>query len=213
MASSKKDFRPAIDGKTIPILTLDHKWHKLFARRGMPDHIKKQADVLNNLLMMQGKTNTEVKKLKVVKKNLMDEIMPLMTEAAAGNMESEKKMQDNKRLIDDCNNKIDAIEKEQGDLPQQIIDANYELMLLTMEACYTNMAENNAVIDEISSWIDKIRVELKKNVVKKQENEILNHAMYSYMHDIFGADVIEIFDMKYVPERMKVPDMKYGSMA
>ena len=28
---------------------------------------------------------------------------------------------------------------------------------------------------------------------------MMNHQLYSYMHDIFGADVIEIFDMKYDP--------------
>ena len=55
--------------------------------------------------------------------------------------------------------------------------------------------------------------EPKKKVVKKQECELLNHTLYSYMHDIFGAEVIEIFDMQYVPERMKTPDFKHGSMA
>ena len=33
----------------------------------------------------------------------------------------------------------------------------------------------------------------------------MNHRLYSYMHDIFGADVIEIFDMQYNPED------KYGN--
>ena len=36
-------------------------------------------------------------------------------------------------------------------------------------------------------------------MVRKQEKEMMNHQLYSYMHDIFGADVIEIFDMKYDP--------------
>jgi hypothetical protein len=27
-----------------------------------------------------------------------------------------------------------------------------------------------------------------------------NHDIYSYMHDIFGADVINMFDMRYNPE-------------
>ncbi len=26
------------------------------------------------------------------------------------------------------------------------------------------------------------------------------HRLYAYMHDIFGADVIELFDMKYDPD-------------
>ncbi len=45
----------------------------------------------------------------------------------------------------------------------------------------------------------KIRIELKKNVVRKQEYEISNQEIYSYMHDIFGAEVVDLFDMKYNP--------------
>ena len=51
-----------------------------------------------------------------------------------------------------------------------------------------------------SKWIKEIRRELKKKVVRKQEKEAINHHLYAYMHDIFGADVIELFDMKYNPE-------------
>ena len=40
---------------------------------------------------------------------------------------------------------------------------------------------------------------VKKNVVRKQEMEIANQEIYSYMHDIFGAEVIDLFDMKYNP--------------
>ena len=37
----------------------------------------------------------------------------------------------------------------------------------------------------------------KKNIIKKQNREINNRQIYSYMHDIFGAEVIDIFDMEY----------------
>lgn len=32
--------------------------------------------------------------------------------------------------------------------------------------------------------------------------EQMNQDLYSYMHDIFGAEVIEIFDMKYEKENL-----------
>ena len=34
--------------------------------------------------------------------------------------------------------------------------------------------------------------------MKKQEQEQMNQELYAYMHDIFGADVINIFDMEYM---------------
>ena len=37
--------------------------------------------------------------------------------------------------------------------------------------------------------------------------EIQNAVMYSYMHDIFGADVVDLFDMKYNPLEKTDPDI------
>ena len=81
------------------------------------------------------------------------------------------------------------------DIPKEIDNANYALMIRTMELCYDVLKVNSKEIDEIGEWINNIRIELKKNVVRKQEMEIKNHELYSFMHDIFGADVIEIFDV------------------
>jgi hypothetical protein len=70
-------------------------------------------------------------------------------------------------------------------------------MLMTMEACYEDIQENYGQIQEITEWINNIRVELKKNMVRKEEMQRRNQDLYAYMHDIFGADVIELFDMKF----------------
>ena len=69
-------------------------------------------------------------------------------------------------------------------------------MIRTMEMCYEVLQVNTKEIEEIGAWINEVRVELKKNIVRKQEKEIKNHELYSYMHDVFGADVVEIFDIK-----------------
>lgn len=41
-----------------------------------------------------------------------------------------------------------------------------------------------------------MRVELKKKVLIKQDKELKNTEIYSYMHDLLGPDMIEIFDNK-----------------
>ena len=76
-------------------------------------------------------------------------------------------------------------------------------MLLTMEQCYQVIYQNTEDIKVISDWINNVRVELKKNIVKKQEMEIRNVEIYSYMHDIFGPEVVELFDIKYDIEGKK----------
>ena len=41
-----------------------------------------------------------------------------------------------------------------------------------------------------------MRVELKKNIIRKQNMETKNQEIYGYMHDIFGAKVLDLFDVQ-----------------
>ena len=201
MAKTDDTFKQALIGRKIPILTLDNKWHKLFTQAEYSSEIKHTEKELNELLKRQGKVNTESKEIKKLKKKLMDEVVLLADEMGEHpTKKQDKDMADHKRLINECNEKTDAYEEEMVELPRQISQLNNKLMLITMEVCYKKLQENTKELEEIEAWIGEIRRELKKKVVRKQEKEAMNHRLYSYMHDIFGADVIELFDMKYNPE-------------
>ncbi len=201
MAKTDDTFKQALIGRKIPILTLDNKWHKLFTQAEYSSEIKHTEKELNELLKRQGKVNTESKEIKKLKKKLMDEVVLLADEMGEHpTKKQDKDMADHKRLINECNEKMDAYEEEMVELPRQISQLNNKLMLITMEVCYKKLQENTKELEEIEAWIGEIRRELKKKVVRKQEREAMNHRLYSYMHDIFGADVIELFDMKYNPE-------------
>lgn len=201
MAKSDEVFKQALIGRKIPILTLDNKWHKLFTQAEYSSEIKSTEKELNELLKRQGKLNTECKEIKKLKKKLMDEVVILADEMGEHpTKKQDKDMSDHKRLITECNEKMDAYEEELVELPRQINQLNNKLMVITMEVCYKRLQQNTSELEEIEKWIGEIRRELKKKVVRKQEKEAMNHRLYSYMHDIFGADVIELFDMKYNPD-------------
>ena len=192
MAKKEESYKQALKGKRIPILTLDNKWYRLFTMMEPDQELKRLEESLNDLLKQQGKMNTESKSIKKLKKKLMDEIVQLMErDDTAAN----KKIEENKRLIEECNQKLDDYQDKLLDIPKEIDQANYALMIRTMEMCYEVLQENSKEIDEIGEWITQVRIELKKNIVRKQEKEIKNHELYSFMHDIFGADVVEIFDV------------------
>lgn len=206
MARTEDVYKAALAGKEIPILTLDNKWHQLFtqAQTEISGEIKRNEERLNELVKRQGKLNTESKEIRRLKKKLMGEIME-MAESLGDNPDArtEKKMDENRRLINDCNEKLEAYQEELRTLPGEINNVNYMLMLDTMDVCYKKIAQNTREIEAIGEWVKNVRVEIKKNLVHKEENEKANFDLYSYMHDIFGADVIEIFDMKYNPEERK----------
>lgn len=199
MSKSDKVFLAALDGRKIPILTLDNKWHQLLKRFEPDKKRSKLEEELNDLLKRQGRANTETKEYKKLKKKLMDEIVEHADDAVSGgNKEAENKLNENKRLINECNRKIEEYEEELLTLPSEIDAANKKLMLKTMEVCYDTLKKNRVEIDETSKWIAMIRAELKKRLIRKQEQEQMNQDIYTYMHNIFGPDVINMFDLEYL---------------
>ncbi len=206
----EQEFRKALMGKNVPILVLDQKWHRLFAIQGKPDEVHKLEEQLNSSLARQGKLNTELKSLKKIKNQLMDDIVQNMEENNEESINSrrEKKLEENKRLIDEVNEKMDDYEQELMELPKIIHDTNQELMLKSMDYCYDNLRINNQEAAEIAEWIKQVRIDLKKNIIRKQNRDINNREMYAYMHDILGPDVLDLFDMHYEEEPEESKDTK-----
>lgn len=200
MTQEDEVFREALVGKKIPILTLDNQWHKLFTQTGGNDEIHNFEENLNELLRRQGKLTTELKSLAVYKKKLMQEIVSIME--LPDSPAKEKKMSENKLKIEESNQKMDAYNDELMELPKQIDEANFELMIATMHVCYGKIKQNIEDINEINQWVSDFKQKLKRKIIMKQKKEIWNDEMYSYMHDIFGPDVIEMFDMKYNPHNV-----------
>lgn len=201
MVGDKSDiYEQALAGKRVPVLTLDNNWYKLFRDLAELPRIQEKEKQLNELVQRQGQLNVDSKNIKKLKKKLMDEIVPMANELEQKYSKPlEKKLDEHRRLIEECNGKLEEYQEELMDLPRQIEQVNHALMLLTMSYCYESMQENTRQIVEIAQWVKNIRVELKKNLVRKQEMEYQNRQIYSYMHDLFGAEVIDLFDMQYDP--------------
>ena len=203
MARDDKVYMSALEGKSIPILTLDDRWHKLFTQTEMTPEIEALADELNALVERDGRIRTETKKIKKLKKTLLSEIVPLRDKAnkSGGSAAIEKEISERTRLIGDCNERLDSHQDELLDLSKKIYDVDYKLMIETMKVCYETLHENTEYINGLDQWISQVRVELKKNDIRLQEAEMENYNLYSYMHQIFGPEVIDLFDMRYDPNR------------
>ncbi|MCR5301724.1 MAG: hypothetical protein K6E49_04725 [Lachnospiraceae bacterium] len=203
-------FTNAMLSAKIPILILDNKWHRIFGKMNPTDEIKQYENELAELIKRQGKLVNENKDLKKIKSDLMSDIVSNIdgVDSRESDEAVDRKLNDNKRLINDVNEKLDNNEEELKDLPREIDGVNKKLMLATMDLCYERLQSNTTQIEEIAEWVKGIRVELKKNLVKKQDMELYNAELYSYMHDIFGPVVMELFDMKYVPTIHKAPELK-----
>lgn len=205
MSKKERIYKTALEGKNISVLTLDNKWHQLFSKIEKTTEILTLEEELNTLLKRRGKLNNELKEIKALKKKLMDEIVVSagILDKDSNNKKEEKKIEETKRLLNECKEKLNSNEEELVDLPRTIYLKNQELMLATMEICYEEMHNNSKEIEEISEWISEIKKELKEKVLKKQDSERKNKMIYSFMHDIFGPSVIEIFDIQVADQNEK----------
>ena len=196
---SSKEFENAIRNKKVPILVLDQKWHRLFAIHGKTDEIKEAEANLNALLARQGKLNNDLKEYKKLKNKLMDNIVQNMdgSNKEITDEQRQKNQDDDKRLIDELNQKTEEAEEELLEIPKQIKAENSTLMLLSMEYFYSKIRVNQEEAQEIDAWIKQVCVDLKKNIIKKQNREINNREIYNYLHDILGPEVLDLFDLQY----------------
>lgn len=193
--NSEETYRAALKGKKLPILTMDKKWYKLFDKLGR-DGVAEYEERLNEVIRKQGKLTNQSKDIKRLKKKLMNEIVNMASDENELDKETrEAKMAEHRALIEECNENLIAVEEEVRDLPFAIEELNLDLMISTMESCYEMMHSNEEQIQEIEAWVKEVRIELKKKLIEKQRMEQKNKEIYKYMHDIFGADVVDLFDL------------------
>ncbi|MGN0426376.1 MAG: hypothetical protein ACI4F0_01125 [Agathobacter sp.] len=193
------DFASALKGKKVPILTLDQKWHRLFAIHGKPEEVKGLESELNELLKRQGKLNNDLKDLKKKKNLLMDNIVQNMEGSTeeASNSSKARKLEEDRQKIDEINALTESYEDELLELPNKIKATNELLMIKSMDYFYGIIRVNKEESEEIDRWITQVRIDLKKNIIRKQNRDINNKEMYAYLHDVLGPEVIDMFDRRY----------------
>lgn len=198
----KKNIMPGfgqmLHGKRIPLLILDQKWHQLFLDN-KPKEIERLEQKLNKQLATQGKLNQELKDMKVLKKKLMKNIVVNMDEIGEHGQET-RKLQEDRRLITEINDKMEAEELQLEKLQGEMEDDNFLLMVETMEYCYRIMNSNETERENLVIRIAQMRTELKTKIYRREVIEEQNRGIYAYLHDIFGAQVVDIFDLKYEDE-------------
>lgn len=202
MMGKKKNVMPGfgqmLHGKRIPLLVLDQKWHQLFLD-DKPKEIERLEQKLNKQLATQGKLNQELKDMKVLKKKLMKNIVVNMDEIGEHGQET-RKLQEDRRLITEINDKMETEELQLEKLQEEMEEDNFSLMVETMEYCYRIMSSNEAEREELVVKIAQMRTELKTRIYRRETIEEQNRGIYAYLHDIFGARVVDIFDLKYEDE-------------
>jgi hypothetical protein len=185
--------------KKLPILTLDERWYHLVPDSYKTDEIKFWEHQVNDLLKKQGQITNDIKEVKKIKSKLIQDVVDNM-EDDDNSASHKKRMTQNQRLIQEAKDKIADLEDQALDVPRQLVEANQKLMVETVRICYEKINNNKSDLKVLEKWINATRIKMKKNLLVKQDKEIMNDQMYSYMHDILGPDLMGELDKINEPE-------------
>lgn len=192
------ELRRVIRNSNVPILILDGRWHELFPDFRKTNRIKELERIINELLKKQGKVADDRKEMKKLKQRLMEEIISNMGEEGgeAGRLK-QKKQEKSQKMILEINQKLQESEEELDALPEKIKRANEELLIESIRVWKEEMDSNSEQIEAIEAWILNAREKLKENILRKQDMETRNTEMYSYMHNLLGARLMEQVDLRH----------------
>ena len=154
--------------KNIPIACLDERWLRLFPDSEKTPLIKKLENELKELLKRQGKVNTDLKDIRVVRDKLTQSVLETAEDTSIPENKRLKKQAASQRLIVEARQKQDNLELELDELPDKIKEANSALIFESVRVCYQRINQNKQDIDMLEQWIEQMREKLKERVVLKQ---------------------------------------------
>lgn len=191
-------YMQALEGKKIPLLPLDVRWHALFPDHRKTKEIAQLEKELNTLIKKQGQTENDLKDFDKAKKVLMKNIVDNMTDGHEFDSPIRlRKQEKNQKLITDINEKIAEANHVKAQIPKEIAAKNRQLLIACMRVCYDELMENTAEIEEKEALIQELREEIKNCILRKQDMEMRNTEVYKYMHNLLGAEVVDIFDREH----------------
>ena len=196
MSLTIEEVKKNVAYKRLPIVTLDERYHRLFPEKEKTPEIRRLEKKLNELLKRQGQITNDLKAVRKIKADLMKSIIENAENSELSEAKRQKLMNSNQKLVLEAKEKIEKLEQEELDIPEQIRTANLELVMKGVQVCYDRIHQNYDDIQLLGKWINEMRIELKKKILIKQDKETKNTEIYTYMHDLLGPEMMEVFDNK-----------------
>jgi hypothetical protein len=182
----------------ISLLILDERWNGLFNNITKTSRILDCENKIKELLKEQSRLITESKESTIKKKECMDSIIKLTTEAFENNNEEARtKMQDCEKIIVAINKRTKDIEDRLSDVPKEIRQANLELLEQTVKLVYFSIKGNQQRVVELDKEITKTKEQLKMLIDERGLLAQDDTDTYSYFHDLFGGDELQKLDDIY----------------
>lgn len=195
----------------ISILILDERWNMLFKNMPKSSSIERLENKLKELLKEESRLIEEQNDLAHLKKKHMAVILSLTEEVFdKDNKEAMKEMQTSQGEIKRISERNKIIDSMLDNMPKRIKNANLELLEEAVNLVYYKFRmgirrreELNKLIAEQERIIEEARAKMKGYIDEKEALASDNTDIYSYFHDLLGAEVLEKLDRKFFKKFFK----------
>lgn len=182
----------------ISLLTLDERWNGLFKNIVKTAEIEEAENKIREMLKEQSRLIAESKEIGIKKKECMDNIIRLTTEVFDNNNQNaQNEMQECEKTILGINSRIKEIEERLEEMPNEIRQANLELLEQTIKLVYFSIRENREKVVQLDKEIYETRDKLKKLIDERELIAQDDTDTYSYFHDLLGGDMLQKLDEQY----------------
>jgi len=182
----------------ISLLILDERWNGLFNNIVKTSSILDREIKIKELLKEQSRLITESKEIAAKKKECLDNIIKLTTEAFGNNNQgAQTTMQGCEKTILGANNRTIEIEDRLSVVPKEIRQANLELLEQTVKLVYFSIRGNQQKVVELDKEIAQIKEQLMKLIDERGLLAQDDTDTYSYFHDLLGGDELQKLDEIY----------------
>lgn len=182
----------------ISLLILDERWTMLFSNTQKTPSIERSENKLKELLKQEARLTAEKKEIAASKKRHMDNIIRLTADVFEKNdADAKKQMQDSEREIKRINSRIARIEELLDAMPDKLKQVNLELLEQTVNIVYYKILANKKRVEELDKLIGETRDKLKGYIDEKESLSQDDTDIYSYFHDLLGAEELEKLDKEF----------------
>lgn len=182
----------------ISLLILDERWNKLFNNAQKTPSIERSENRLKELLKQEARLTAEKKEIAVSKKQHMDNIIKLTADVFEKNdADAKKQMQASEQEIKRINDRAARIEEELEAMPDRLKQANLELLEQTVNIVYYKIRSSKKRVEELEKLIEETKTKLKGYIDEKESLSQDDTDIYSYFHDLLGAEELEKLDKEF----------------
>ena len=180
-------------GIDIPILILDERWLAIFPDNYKTERIKELEKKIREGFKEQAKLSSKLQQEEEKKKKLMERIIHHMNVAQVDDAEAAKQ-EKSQEYIREINEKIEQLEYEFEQMPQQLKAWNEQLLIESLRICYRKINSNREEAKTQNIIIMDAERTLDEAIWEKERLQKENQRMYTYMHRLFGKKVLEVFE-------------------